>query len=96
MTQYAPRVQTEQARIEAMEALLPLLREGARVEVVQTDGSRVLGVVPVQPTLQMFRDADEHEGSNGLLRLDDLDEPAIQHHVWLDEIEEVRVLPSRP
>ncbi|WP_066093427.1 DUF3247 family protein [Xanthomonas massiliensis] len=96
MTQYAPRVQTEQARIEAMEALLPLLREGARVEVVQTDGSRVLGVVPVQPTLQMFRDADEHEGSNGLLRLDDLDEPAIQHHVWLDAIEEVRVLPSRP
>lgn len=94
MSQYdAPRIQTEQARIRAMEALLPSLREGARVEVVQTDGTRVRGVVAIQPTLQMFRDHDGNEGCNGILRIDELEQPQIQHRVWLDAIAAVHSLP---
>jgi hypothetical protein len=49
----------------------------------------------VQPTLQQYRDADEHEGSNGQLRLDDLDTPVQQHLIWLDQIRAIRQLPYR-
>ena len=53
----------------------------------------MLGTVTVQPTLQQYRDAEENEGSNGQLRLDDLDTPVQQHLVWLDRIASIRQLP---
>lgn len=92
MSQQAPRVHTSQAEIESLQALIVKLREGVRVELLLDDGSRVLGTVTVQPTLQVFRDDDEQEGSNSLLRLDDIDDPAQQHLVWLDTIEQIREL----
>jgi hypothetical protein len=49
--------------------------------------------VAVQPTVQQYRDADENEGSNGQLRLDDLASPDQQHVLWLDQIRAVRSLP---
>jgi len=64
------------------------------VQVTLDDGSRVLGTVAVRPTVQSFRDEAENEGANGLLRLDDLDNPVQQHLIWLDTIREVRPLPS--
>lgn len=93
MSRYAPSIHTDPARIAALEALLPQLHGQTRVELTLDDGSRVLGTVAVQPTLQQYRDADENEGSNGQLRLDDLDTPVQQHLVWLDRIVAIRQLP---
>ncbi|MNT96586.1 hypothetical protein D3C72_2387190 [compost metagenome] len=72
---------------------MPQLHGQARVEVTLDDGSRVLGTVAVQPTVQQYRNAEENEGSNGQLRLDDLDTPVQQHLIWLDRIAAVRQLP---
>ncbi|HAI47588.1 MAG TPA: DUF3247 domain-containing protein [Stenotrophomonas sp.] len=93
MSRYAPYVHTDPAAIAALEALLPQLHGQARVEVTLDDGSRVLGTVAVQPTVQQYRNAEENEGSNGQLRLDDLDTPVQQHLIWLDRIAAVRQLP---
>ncbi|MGH8039550.1 MAG: DUF3247 family protein [Stenotrophomonas sp.] len=93
MSRYAPTIHTDPADIAALEALLPQLKGQARVEITLDDGSRLLGTVAVQPTVQQYRDADENEGSNGQLRLDDLDTPVQQHVLWLDRICAVRALP---
>lgn len=93
MSRYAPLIFTHQADIAALEALLPQLKGQTQVEVALKDGSRVRGTVAVQPTVQQYRDADENEGTNGELRLDDLVEPARQHTLWLDQIQSVTELP---
>ena len=93
MSRTAPNVYTDAADIAHLESLLPQLPDEARVEVTLNDGTRVLGTVAVRPTVQQYRDAGENEGSNGQLRLDDLDAPVQQHHVWLDQITAIRLLP---
>lgn len=93
MSRYAPTIHTDPARIAALEALLPKLRGQTHVEITLDDGTRLLGTVAVQPTLQQYRDAEENEGSNGQLRLDDLDTPVQQHLVWLDRIASIRQPP---
>jgi hypothetical protein len=93
MSRIAPRIHTDPADIAALEALLPQLKGQTQVEITLNDGSRVLGTVAVQPTVQQYRDAEENEGSNGQLRLDDLDSPVQQHVLWLDQISAVRELP---
>ncbi|WP_411849758.1 DUF3247 family protein [Stenotrophomonas sp. LGBM10] len=93
MSRLAPTVHTDPADIAALEALLPQLRGQTQVELTLVDGRRLLGTVAVQPTVQQYRDAAENEGSNGQLRLDDLDTPVQQHLVWLDSIAAVRQLP---
>ena len=95
MSRIAPTVHTDPARIAALEALLPLLPDLARVQLQLSDGRRLLGTVAVRPTVQQYRNADGGEGTNGQLRLDDLDDPTHQHEVWLDSIVEVRELPPR-
>jgi hypothetical protein len=94
MSRTAPTIYTDPADIARLEALLPQLPDEARVEVTLEDDTRVLGTVAVRPTVQQYRDADENEGSNGQLRLDDLDTPVQQHHIWLHQIRSVRQLPS--
>ena len=93
MSRNAPRIHTNPADIADLEALLPQLKGQTQVEITLTDGRRLLGTVAVQPTVQQYRDAEENEGSNGQLRLDDLDSPAQQHALWLDEIRTIRELP---
>jgi hypothetical protein len=93
MSRIAPRIHTNPADIAALEALLPQLKGQTEVEVTLKDGRRLLGTVAVQPTVQQYRDAEENEGSNGQLRLDDLDAPVQQHVLWLDEISAIRELP---
>ncbi|HBK45848.1 MAG TPA: DUF3247 domain-containing protein [Xanthomonadaceae bacterium] len=96
MSRYAQHVYTGQSQIAALEAWIAKLPGAAQVQVTLEDGSRLLGTVAVQPTLQVFRDEqDENEGMNGLLRLDDLDTPVQQHLIWLDSIRDVRALPPR-
>ena len=86
-------VYTEQHEIDALNAWIKHLPNEARVQVTLDDGRHVLGIVAVQPTLQLFRDQQGQEGSNGLLRLDDLEAPEQRHLIWLDSIREVRPLP---
>lgn len=93
MSRTAPRIHTDPAAIAALEALLPQLESEHRVELTLHDGERLLGTVAVRPTVQQYRDAEGAEGSNGQLRLDDLDTPVQQHHVWLDQIAQIRELP---
>lgn len=93
MAKYATHVYTDQAQIATLESWIPQLPDEARVQLTLADGSRLLGTVAARPTIQSFRDEDENEGMNGLLRLDDLDTPVQQHLVWLDTIREVRPLP---
>lgn len=93
MSRIAPRIHTNPADIAALEALLPQLKGQTQVEVTLKDGRRLLGTVAVQPTVQQYRDAEENEGSNGQLRLDDLGAPVQQHVLWLDEISAIRELP---
>jgi len=93
MAKYAEHVYTDQARIAALESRAEELPGLARVQLTLVDGSRLLGTVATQPTIQAFRDANDNEGMNALLRLDDLDAPVQQHLVWLDTIREVRPLP---
>ncbi|HDS0924566.1 TPA: DUF3247 family protein [Stenotrophomonas maltophilia] len=93
MSRIAPRIHTNPADIAALEALLLQLKGQTQVEVTLKDGRRLLGTVAVQPTVQQYRDAEENEGSNGQLRLDDLDAPVQQHVLWLDEISAIRELP---
>jgi hypothetical protein len=93
MSKYAKHVYSGQSQIAALEAWIVQLPSEARVQIRLDDGRRILGTVPVQPTIQAFRDQDEQEGMNSLLRLDDLDTPVQQHLIWLDTIREVRTLP---
>lgn len=93
MSRIAPRIHTNPTDIAELEALLPQLKGQTQVEITLKDGSRLLGTVAVQPTVQQYRDAEENEGSNGQVRLDDLDTPVQQHVLWLDQIRAVRELP---
>ncbi|CAH0167015.1 DUF3247 family protein [Stenotrophomonas indicatrix] len=95
MSRIAPRIHTDAAQIARLEALLPQLHGETEVQLILHDGRRLLGTVAVQPTLQQYRNEAGDEGSNGQLRLDDLDTPVQQHHVWLDEIDSIRQLPPK-
>ncbi|WP_369977095.1 DUF3247 family protein [Xanthomonas bundabergensis] len=92
MTKYADVVHTDPDAIAALQAWLPQLPELAQVLVRLDDGSQVSGTVSIRPTLQTFRDREEREGINGVVRLDDLLHPEQQHYVWLDRIREVQPL----
>jgi len=94
MSKYAERVHTDATRIAQLEALVSHLPSEAKVVIELDDGSELRGAVPVQPTVQTFRDAEQREGVNSLLRLEDLADPARQHHVCLDQIRKVTRLGS--
>ncbi|OAX57061.1 DUF3247 family protein [Xanthomonas graminis] len=92
MSKYADAVHTDPDAIAAVQAWLPKLPDQAQVLLRLDDGSQVSGAVSVRPTLQTFRDRQEREGVNGVVRLDDLLHPEQQHDVWLDRIREVAPL----
>ena len=92
MSQVADRVCTSDEEIARLEELVKQLPDQARVELVMEDGARIAGAVAVRPTVQAFTDPQGREGINGLLRIDDADDPSRLHWVWLDRIREVRRL----
>ncbi|WP_369934346.1 DUF3247 family protein [Xanthomonas tesorieronis] len=92
MTKYADAVHTDPEAIAALQAWLPKLPDQAQVLLRLDDGSQVSGTVSIRPTLQTFRDREEREGINGVVRLDDLLHPEQQHYVWLDRIRAVEPL----
>lgn len=93
MSKYTKNVYTGETKIHELEHLITQLPSEARVQITLEDGRKLRGTVAVRPTIQEFRGEDEDEGMNGLLRLDDLDTPAHQYHIWLDAIRGVESLP---
>jgi hypothetical protein len=89
MGKYAARVYIDPGDIARLEALVVDLPENARVSVVENDGTTTTGVVAALPTVQSFRDGDEKEGMNGVVRLEDDALPGGSRTVWLDRIERV-------
>lgn len=94
MGRYAEHVYTDRQDIQHLEHLITQLPSEAEVELTLTDGRRLCGTVAERPALQLYRDAQEREGNHGVLRLDDAQDPAQTHMVWLDRIAQVRRLGS--
>ncbi|KPN20527.1 hypothetical protein AO715_11815 [Xanthomonas sp. Mitacek01] len=92
MSQLPPRIHRDRHEIVAIEDRIRHLHDEARVRLTLRDGSVVAGTVSVRPTIETFRDAEGEEGHNALLRLDDLDDPAVPHYVWVGEIVEMERL----
>jgi hypothetical protein len=89
MSKYAQKVYTDPTDIAGLEALVAQLPDNVRVSIVEHDGTTTTGVVGVMPTLQAFRDADEQEGTNGVVRIEDADLPDGFRSIWLDRIKRV-------
>jgi hypothetical protein len=94
MGKYAEHVCVEPAEIERIEALVGELPTNGHVRIVQKDGRRHDGVISERPNVQVFRDAEEREGINGMVRLERPGEPGWSCFVWLDQIERVEHLDS--
>ena len=89
MSKYAPAVYTAPEDIGRLEQWVAQLPGNARVSVVEEDGTTTTGVVAVLPTMQAFRDDDEREGLNGVVRLEDDALPDGFRSIWLDRIKRV-------
>lgn len=94
MSKYAPQVYTDPADIARLEKLVVDLPDNALVSVVERDGTTTTGVVAALPTVQSFRDENETEGLNGVVRLEDAGVPEGYRTIWLDRIERVIQLDS--
>lgn len=89
MSKYAQKIYTDPQDIAGLEALVAQLPDNVRVSVVEHDGTTTTGVVGVTPTVQMFRDADENEGVNAIVRIEDADLPDGSRSIWLDRIKRI-------
>lgn len=58
------------------------------------DGRKLKGVVATRPSIQTFRNPQGEEGSNALLRIDDLQRSEQAHYLWLDEVVDIVQLGS--
>lgn len=92
----APRVYTEQADIDRLQALIPELSNDRHVELTLVDGRVFAGVVAARPMTMQFFDADGQEGTNGVVRLE---QPALEQpeqarwvDLFLDQIAAIRPL----
>ncbi|AIF46735.1 DUF3247 family protein [Dyella japonica] len=94
MGQFAERVYTDPAMIQRLEDLIEQLPTGGHVVLQLADGTCCEGVVCESPSVQVFRDPQENEGINGVLRLERPDEPAWTRYVWLGDIQSVEQLDS--
>ncbi|MBN8726346.1 MAG: DUF3247 family protein [Xanthomonadales bacterium] len=86
MGRSADIIYTRQGDIERLEELVEQLPDSARVRITLHDGHVVTGVVTVRPALQLYKDADEDEGFNGELRLEDPRQPSWGLDIWLSDI----------
>lgn len=94
MGRIADKVYTEPADLARFERRVAELAVNARVRVHTRDRGAIEGVVLVTPTVQLFRDAADNEGTNGVVKLADPERPGWSEVVWLDEITRVEHLDS--
>jgi hypothetical protein len=88
----AQHVYTDQASIRKLESLIDQLPAHGHVVLVMQDGCSCDGVVSARPNMQMFHDADEHEGINARVQLQRPDVPEWSRRVWLDQVARVEHL----
>jgi hypothetical protein len=94
MGRTARTVFTEREDIARMERWVEELAINARVRVHVAGGPPVEGVVAVTPTVQVFKDANDVEGVNGMVKLEDPEQPGWSGLVWLGDIVRVEHLDS--
>ncbi|RDI98575.1 DUF3247 family protein [Dyella solisilvae] len=94
MGRRAEQVYTERAQIRQLEALVEELPANGHVVVQLNDGSSYDGIVCERPIVQVFRDGDENEGVNGVVRLERPDAPDWNCYLWLGDIHRVEHLDS--
>jgi len=90
MGRQAECVYTDQADIQRLEALVGQLPTNGHVHLTLRDGSQVDGVISERPNVQLFRDGEDNEGINGVLRLERPAEPDWNRYVWLDQITAIK------
>ncbi len=89
MSHTPTRIVTSDADIAHLAALIEVLHDAANVRVLLDDGAELTGTVSARPTIEIFRDVAGNEGHNSLLRLDDPQNPASPHYLWLDAVRDV-------
>lgn len=94
MGREADTVHTDQGSIARLQALVKDLPDNAKIRLHLRDGSAMVGIVAVVPTLQHFVDAKGVEGVNGVVKLIDNDRPDWSATVSLDTIARVEHLDS--
>jgi hypothetical protein len=94
MGRQAQCVYTDRASIHKLECLIGQLPANGHVVLLLRDGSSCDGVVSTRPNVQVFRDAQEHEGINATVRLQRPDVPEWIGQVWLDQVLRVEHLES--
>lgn len=94
MGRLAEHVYTDAAKIQRLEHLVDQLPANGHVVLQLMDGTSYDGVVCTRPNVQMFRDSDENEGINGVVRLERPDAPAWSCYVWFGDIHRVEHLDS--
>lgn len=94
MGRIARTVFTEPADIAQMERWVDELAINARVRIHTVEGPPAEGVVAVTPTVQVFKNADDVEGINGTVKLEDAQRPGWSGVVWLGDIVRVEHLDS--
>jgi hypothetical protein len=94
MTQIAKQVFTERADIDRLDHWITELAVNAQVRITTRGGEVVEGLVMVTPTVQVFRDHDDVEGLNGVVKLENMELPNHDRVVWLGDIRELTHLDS--
>ena len=94
MGRRAEHVYTDHAQISHLEALVADLPANGHVILMMIDGSSYDGIVCERPNVQVFRDREENEGINAIVRLERPDAPDWNCYLWLDDIYRVKHLDS--
>ena len=98
MARIAPRIHISADDVARLEALARQLPQDERVRIELHDGSTCAGIVEIQPSVQVFFDPQGREGSNAVVRIELMPDPAAnaggQRDLWLDEIAGVWRLPN--
>lgn len=85
---------TQAGDIARLERWIEQLPVNGRVRITKEDGIVVEGIVAVTPALQIVRDEDDNEGTNGVVKLERDDRPEWSETVWLGDIRDVTPLDS--
>ncbi|WP_114239017.1 DUF3247 family protein [Dyella sp. C9] len=94
MGRVAEHVYTNPLEISHLEALIEELPANGHVVLLLNDGRSEDGIVCARPSMQVFRDSDENEGINAVVRLERPDVPDWSCYVWLGDIRRVEHLDS--
>jgi hypothetical protein len=92
MGRMAEHVYTDPREIRHLEHLVEALPPNGHVVLLLNDGSSEDGVVCARPSIQVFRDGEENEGINAVVRLERPDVPDWNRYIWLDQIRRVEHL----